>query len=118
MPTNVPPSGEGEGSLMALLVNVSKVWGARALKRVWYLLKRVSGGTVFPHCLNPSSFLRTYILETRREEAERKEEPESCDTSLGKREGYATIGIRRRTNERVNNTILNFGRGKEPEQKS
>ena len=48
---NVPPWSED--SVMALLVNVSQVPVALALKRgVWYFVKRVPGGLLyFPHSL-------------------------------------------------------------------
>jgi hypothetical protein len=68
VPTNVPSSSED--NLMALLVNVSQVHGARALNR---FVKRVSGGTVFPHSLKSFPiFLRTCIYpKTKREEGKR-----------------------------------------------
>lgn len=110
---------------MALLVNVSTSPGelGRLNEGGSIFVKRVSGGTVFPHFLN---LHRTYIFETRREEEERKKENKNQRAMIlawekGREtagdDKLATIGKNKREYSTTNNTILNFERGKEPEQK-
>lgn len=78
-------------------------------------MKRVSGGTVFPHPLILHLFFQTYVYLKRDEKRIRTRELLTCP---GKREGddkLTTIG--NKNIRETNNTTLKFERGKEPEQK-
>ena len=105
VPTNIPPSSESEGSLMALLVNVSTSPGSSGAKTyAWYFVKRVSGVTVFPHSLDPSSFLRTYICSRnvkKKEKENKNQRAMILAREKGRRRQINMLQLGIRTNERL-----------------